>query len=228
MHHCINCWGLALIVWALSGLLSLIGALCYAELGTMIPSSGAEYSYFMEAFGPFPAYMFSWVSTFIIKPSQLAIICMSFAAYSVEAFAYECAPDPFIIQVAFITITMTTMAIIMTLAGGARRPGVFLTITIMIIILCMDVYVLAGHDDEDVAGLLPHPLRRCLRDNWHENPNLWCAATGGQIWFMWLRNVFDEIELIKDNYRGVFRTFELRVLTVIDCPKIAGAKGRWQ
>ena len=52
--------------------------------GTMIPSSGAEYSYFMEAFGPFPAYMFSWVSTFIIKPSQLAIICMSFAAYAVS------------------------------------------------------------------------------------------------------------------------------------------------
>ena len=34
-------------------------------------SSGAEYAYFMEAFGPFPAYMFSWVSTMIIKPSQV-------------------------------------------------------------------------------------------------------------------------------------------------------------
>ncbi len=37
-----------------------IGALAYAELGTMITSSGAEYSYFMVAFGAFPAYMFSW------------------------------------------------------------------------------------------------------------------------------------------------------------------------
>jgi L-type amino acid transporter 9 len=34
-------------------------------------SSGAEYAYFMEAFGPFFAYMFSWVSTMIIKPSQV-------------------------------------------------------------------------------------------------------------------------------------------------------------
>ena len=36
-----------------------------------LPSSGAEYAYFMEAFGPFSAYMFSWVSTMIIKPSQV-------------------------------------------------------------------------------------------------------------------------------------------------------------
>ena len=47
------------------------GALAYAELGTMIPSSGAEYSYFMVAFGAFPAYTFSWVCTIIIKPSQV-------------------------------------------------------------------------------------------------------------------------------------------------------------
>ena len=40
-----------------------LGALAYAERGTMITSSGAEYSYFMVAFGPFPAYMFREVGT---------------------------------------------------------------------------------------------------------------------------------------------------------------------
>lgn len=64
----------SLIVWGLCGVLSMLGALAYAELGTMITSSGAEYSYFMVAFGPFPAYMFSWVSTMIIKPSQVRIL----------------------------------------------------------------------------------------------------------------------------------------------------------
>lgn len=100
---------MSLIVWTACGLVSMFGALAYAELGTMIPSSGAEYSYFMEAFGPFPAYMFSWVSTFIIKPSQLAIICMSFAAYAVEAFAFECEPNPYIVQLtAAATVAVVT------------------------------------------------------------------------------------------------------------------------
>lgn len=68
------------------------GALAYAELGTMNTSSGAEWAYFMDAFGAWPAFLFSWVSTLVLKPSQMAIICLSFAQYAVEAFVYECDP----------------------------------------------------------------------------------------------------------------------------------------
>merc|ERR1712141_570415 len=99
---------MSLIVWVACGFVSMLGALAYAELGTMIPSSGAEYAYFMEAFGPFPAYMFSWASTIIIKPSQLAIICLSFAEYVVEAFTYECSPSADLLKI----VGMTTVAVV--------------------------------------------------------------------------------------------------------------------
>lgn len=56
----------------------------------MNPSSGAEYVYFMDAFGSFSAYMFSWTSALILKPSQIAIICLSFAEYVVEYFTTGC------------------------------------------------------------------------------------------------------------------------------------------
>jgi len=53
---------------------------------------GAMLALIMDAYGPAPAFLFSWVSTLVLKPSQMAIICLSFAQYAVEAFVTECDP----------------------------------------------------------------------------------------------------------------------------------------
>lgn len=82
--------GLTLIVWSLCGVLAMLGALCYSELGTMIPLSGAEYVYLLEGFGPLPAFLYSWTSVIVLKPSQVAIICLAFGAYVIEPFFPGC------------------------------------------------------------------------------------------------------------------------------------------
>ncbi|XP_057657979.1 b(0,+)-type amino acid transporter 1 isoform X2 [Diorhabda carinulata] len=90
--------GMSFVIWMACGLLSLLGALAYAELGTMNTSSGAEYAYFMDAFGAPPAFLFSWASTLVLKPSQMAIICLSFGKYAVEAFVTECEPPEIVVK----------------------------------------------------------------------------------------------------------------------------------
>ncbi|CAH1986101.1 unnamed protein product [Acanthoscelides obtectus] len=90
--------GMSFVIWMACGLLSLLGALSYAELGTMNTSSGAEYAYFMDAFGAPPAFLFSWASTLVLKPSQMAIICLSFGKYAVEAFVTECEPPDIVVK----------------------------------------------------------------------------------------------------------------------------------
>ncbi|PVD20737.1 hypothetical protein C0Q70_18898 [Pomacea canaliculata] len=78
--------GLSLVVWALAGVIALMGALCYSELGTLMSKSGGEYQYFREAFGNAAAYLYAWTSVAVLRPSSLAVISLTFAEYTNTLF----------------------------------------------------------------------------------------------------------------------------------------------
>ena len=82
--------GLSLIVWVLCGLYSMVGAYCYAELGTAIARSGADYAYMLEAFGPFIAFVRLWVECVIVRPCTTAIVALTFAYYVIEPLFPGC------------------------------------------------------------------------------------------------------------------------------------------
>uniref|UniRef100_A0AAV2LV31 b(0,+)-type amino acid transporter 1 n=1 Tax=Knipowitschia caucasica TaxID=637954 RepID=A0AAV2LV31_KNICA len=84
--------GPCLLIWVACGVLSTLGALCYAELGTMITKSGAEHSYLLESFGSIVAYLYSWTTVMVLKPSSFAIIALSFAEYASAPFYPGCTP----------------------------------------------------------------------------------------------------------------------------------------
>lgn len=87
-------WGAALTVWIACGVLSTIGALCFAELGTSIPKSGGDYAYINEAFGPLPAFLFLWGAITIIMPAGNAVAALTVSNYVLYNFFPECeAPE---------------------------------------------------------------------------------------------------------------------------------------
>ncbi|MAG93460.1 MAG: amino acid permease [Planctomycetaceae bacterium] len=74
-------WGVPCI-WIVGGLLSLCGALCYAELATAYPREGGDYVYFNRAYGPWAGFLFGWVQLTIVRPGDIAVMAFAFATYA--------------------------------------------------------------------------------------------------------------------------------------------------
>jgi APA family basic amino acid/polyamine antiporter len=73
--------GLSLLVWIAGGVLSLLGALTYAEMGAMRPAAGGLYVYIRDGFGRFPAFLFGWTMFFITGSGTVATLAVAFTAY---------------------------------------------------------------------------------------------------------------------------------------------------
>ena len=95
-------FGLVLIVWIAGAIISLFGALSFAELSTMIRKTGAEYAYILEAFsfkqrnswlellGSTLAFLFTWISIMMLRGATLGIILLTFGRYLSQPFFIGC------------------------------------------------------------------------------------------------------------------------------------------
>uniref|UniRef100_A0A3Q1KAA1 Uncharacterized protein n=1 Tax=Anabas testudineus TaxID=64144 RepID=A0A3Q1KAA1_ANATE len=124
--------GLSLLVWVLSGVLSMFGALCYAELGTSFTKSGGHYIYLRETLGPLPAFLRLWVEFIFIRPAVTSYISLAFGRYVVEPFYAPCAAPTVLIKLVTVCVSVVfVMAVNCWSVTMASRAQVALTFTKM-------------------------------------------------------------------------------------------------
>ncbi len=73
-------------VWIIGGGVSLVSALCYAELSTAFPNAGGDYHFLKTAFGRAPAFMFAWTRFMVINTGMLALLGFVLGYYANDAF----------------------------------------------------------------------------------------------------------------------------------------------
>ena len=73
---------MALLAWVAGGAISLVGALCYAELTTTFPHSGGDYHYLTRAFGRWLAFLFGWARITVIQTGSIALLAFVIGDYA--------------------------------------------------------------------------------------------------------------------------------------------------
>ena len=81
--------GMLLLVWLAGGLLSLTGALTYAELGAMFPRAGGIYHFLKEAYGPLPGFLYGWACFLVMMSGGIAAIAVGFGEYLGAFFPFS-------------------------------------------------------------------------------------------------------------------------------------------
>ncbi|KRE97008.1 amino acid permease [Frateuria sp. Soil773] len=133
-----------LALWAIGGLLTLAGVLCYAELGARRPQAGGTYIYLREAFGKLPAFLFGWTMALINYPGSVAAVATTFADYFCSAIGL---PAIFVKPVAVGAIGFIVGVNLFGIRAGAWMQNIFTVLKLAAIALLVVVgLVLArGH-----------------------------------------------------------------------------------
>jgi basic amino acid/polyamine antiporter, APA family len=76
-----------LMLWLAGGLISLIGALCYAELGSSHPNAGGEYFFLRRAYGRWLAFLFAWARMSVVQTGAIAAIAFVFGDYASRLYS---------------------------------------------------------------------------------------------------------------------------------------------
>lgn len=152
---------LILLVWLLGGLTALCGALTFAELGGMFPKAGGVYVFLKEAYGPFAAFLYGWVTLLVINTGALAALGVGLTEYL--GFIFPIAPSAKWLLTAGIILGLT----LVNMAGVHVSQSLSNVLTGMKLaaiagIIAVGLYYAGASHAQPIAWLAPLPSQSGL------------------------------------------------------------------
>jgi amino acid transporter len=131
----------ALLVWTAGGLLSLIGATCYAELATTYPRAGGDYVYLTRAFGRIFGFLFGWAQLAVILTGSIGMMAFVFADYAAALWSGAAGVGALLACAAVVVLTLLNLA---GLVFGKTTQNVLSWLKLFGLALLIGVGLLSG------------------------------------------------------------------------------------
>lgn len=189
---------MSFVAWIAGGLISLCGALCYAELAVRLPQSGAEYRYLFAGYGPAVAFAFAWTCLFA-QPVAIAAVARGFADYLAELLPMtetmrRTAAAGAIAVFASIAIRSTPMA--------TRLAGLAATGKLLALLTIVGIGIWFGSRASTAAVV--------ATSSWH-----WTQLASAMVAVIWAYDGVSSIAVIAGEVRDPQRTLPISLVTAV-------------
>jgi APA family basic amino acid/polyamine antiporter len=146
--------GISLAVWIAGGVVSLLGALTYAELAAANPEAGGLYCYIRDGFGRLPAFLYGWCLFTVISSGSIAALARAFARYLAEILPLSAAASTFVSVLMIAVVTAVNV-------GGTRKSSDVQNWTTLIkaglVVLLSAVLLSLGSHASDIPSAVGSP-----------------------------------------------------------------------
>ena len=201
---------LVYLAWIVGGVLSLAGAITYAELGAMKPQAGGEYVYIRDAYGPLLGFLYAWTWFAIAKPASVATLTTGFVrilgTFSAFAFLGDAAVrSPFSVTYGQLVAAAAAVGITALNYIGIKRAGDFQVVfTLMKIAIIISVALLCF---------------AAASGTWRNFETTFSGATGGFAGFMaaliaalWAYDGWNDLNMVSGEIRNPGRNIPIGLI----------------
>jgi APA family basic amino acid/polyamine antiporter len=195
------------LVWVVGGVLSLAGALTYAELAAAMPGAGGEYVYLTEAYGPLWGFIYSWTQMWVGKSGSIATLATAFFEYTAhfipefEKVWFALGPFPVKYGQVF------AMALILLL-GLVNYFGVRIGGDVQVVVTAVKVALIAF---VIVAGLL-HSGAAPSTDVPHDVPALSTGFVAALVAALWAYDGWNNVGMVASEVKNPRRNLPLALI----------------
>ena len=148
--------GMALVIWITCGIIALLGALCFCELGCALQKAGGNYAYILEAYGGLPAFLCSWTTVLIIDPAAIAAVTLTFGTYAVKPFTENETEAVWISKsLAALCIVIVAAVNCLSITGAAKAQAIFTMAQIMAVcfVIILGIWQIATGRTENIVTM---------------------------------------------------------------------------